>query len=89
VFIECNGYLKKIYVYYVQNFVYSPYDGTYGLWLLALQTYSELPPVLGSVHHPLSKCFVSFYDVVVFAFPLDESRTPCSRFSECQKVLLP
>jgi hypothetical protein len=40
---------------------------------IALQTYSELPPVLRSVHHPPSECFVSFYDVGVFAFPLVES----------------
>ena len=40
---------------------------------IAVQTYSELPPVLGSVHHPPSKCFVSFYDAGVVAFPLVES----------------
>jgi hypothetical protein len=42
---------------------YSPYDGTYVSDCIALQTYSELPPVFGSVHHPPSKCFVSYYDV--------------------------
>ena len=40
---------------------------------IALQTYSELPPVLGSIHHPPSKCFVSFYDAGVVAFPLVET----------------
>jgi hypothetical protein len=40
---------------------------------ITIQIYSELPPVMGSVHHPPSKCFVSFYDVGVVAFLLVES----------------
>jgi hypothetical protein len=36
---------------------------------ITVQTYSKLPPVFVSVHHLPSKCFVSFYDVVVaFSF---------------------
>jgi hypothetical protein len=47
--------------------VYSTYDGIDGVSdCIPVQTYRELPPVLGSVHHLFSKCF--FYDVGVFAF---------------------
>jgi hypothetical protein len=69
---SCLIVIIKMYVYFVQIFMYYTYDGAYGL-CIALQICSELPPILGSVHHPPSKSFVSFYDVRVVALFLVES----------------